>query len=918
MIEVEASAGGATWSTSITMEFLPSYTYELVEISLPSSLDWGEKLNAKGRVFPAPNESADLEVVLRTPEGIERTSIHEDSVCSNGTFEFSENLEFPGEWEVEISLIESATERRVKLGSYSVNVIKQLPDLSVDFNATQLVATSGESVKISFRVVDSSALLDGFVKVNLYDENSNELISSYIVSVKGGSSEEIVIDYSPSWSGTHTISAIVDPENGVEESNEDNNRASLKLTIVGPEHSEGVRVSYVLILGLLVAGALVTVLVARDHGRPFAPAPTPAIVDPCKEIRDRLRRVEDRLKRELKVVPKGISDEVDSNKVKEKLRRDLEARRKRISSAIRKLEDEIDVLKDEMESIREEISSLKEEGEDLRERAEKTRTDLSKFDRRLRKLDSLQKERDRAEQAVRNAENELEDAIEKAHDSVKKYSERLKNRFRHRTLERLFRESMERLKKAEERLKENPNSEYRKASVRKARDRLTHARKRLEEDKRWIEEKVREMERRLLNGGSVKRMRRVLEAKKKLLDGVENRVKAYKKKYSTQLAKRDDLRRELDSYESRIGEIDRRLEKRIKELERKSSMLEKSRRRIKELERMLKSMDMDEKKIEKTVRAHREINSLKREREELNRRLSDCERRYEQELARLRSETLRRKQKCEKERNKLLRQRRKLIKGLNKSKEEALRSADLWLSELKSVEDSTRELPKALKEFMEELRKVMDVLKLAGTKIDPNQFSGLWSWGNNVLGVLGAATGYAIEDMVSIPCPTDLITAVGGIYSIMSGLLDPTKAGGEDLILRTDKNWEDLNWAFKNWKDLFKDAEKDPLLLKAAKSYSDLAKAKLGDMKNCIGKLGIPNTSFQSSGNCEVDIEILNKELKKLKRIEEELDNCKAHLGTIEEARKKALGIKKRVQSLNRAARGLRLYGMAVRKKFKL
>ncbi|RLG39023.1 MAG: hypothetical protein DRO01_06050, partial [Thermoproteota archaeon] len=484
-VEAVASAGGVTWSSRITIGFLSPLTLERVDVSVPASLELGEELRVTGTISPAPPGPADLEVTLTSPAGDVSVTTHGGSVDREGRFEFIERLESPGRWEIDISLIAPETGERIHIGTYEVRVGTPLPDLRVIVGAEPTGRPEvGEPTQISLRVLDSSGSLSGVVRVNLYDETAGVLIFSDDLVVKGGSSDEITIEYSPTEPGLHAISAVVDPGNEIAESNEDNNGALLEVTVPppppsapGPPGSEppaatvtergGFDLAYLAALGLLAAGA--AALVARRRLETGPQLETPG-ADPCEGLRRELLGVERRLGEASSAVPAEFRGVEGTDAVEERLRADLEDEMGRVSGEIQRLRSSLEGLEAERDSLDRRIT-------DARERIEV-------LNRRLHRLESLRRSREEARQRVKEARQRLDEALREARGRARRKSERLREGARDRGLERRVRREEERLRRAVERLEERPESRSRRRAVERAKARLAEARGRLGEYER--------------------------------------------------------------------------------------------------------------------------------------------------------------------------------------------------------------------------------------------------------------------------------------------------------------------------------------------------------------------------------------------------------------------------------------------------
>ncbi|HDI86398.1 MAG TPA: hypothetical protein ENF83_03210, partial [Candidatus Korarchaeota archaeon] len=467
-VEAVASAGGVTWSSRITIGFLSPLTLERVDVSVPASLELGEELRVTGTISPAPPGPADLEVTLTSPAGDVSVTTHGGSVDREGRFEFIERLESPGRWEIDISLIAPETGERIHIGTYEVRVGTPLPDLRVIVGAEPTGRPEvGEPTQISLRVLDSSGLLSGVVRVNLYDETAGVLIFSDDLMVEEGSSDEITIEYSPTEPGLHEISAVVDPGNEVAESNEDNNGALLEVIVpppppsspgpsgseppaaTGTERGKGkFNLAYLAALGLLAAGA--AALVARRRLGTGPRLETPG-ADPCEGLRRELLGVERRLGEASSAVPAEFRGVEGTDAVEERLRADLEGEMRRVSEEIQRLRSSLEGLEAERNSLDRRIA-------DARER-------LRVLNRRLRRFESLRQSREEARQRVEEARQRLDEALREARGRARRKSERLRESARYRGLERRVRREEERLRRAVERLEERPESRSRRRAV---------------------------------------------------------------------------------------------------------------------------------------------------------------------------------------------------------------------------------------------------------------------------------------------------------------------------------------------------------------------------------------------------------------------------------------------------------------------
>ncbi|MDK2465104.1 MAG: CARDB domain-containing protein [Candidatus Korarchaeota archaeon] len=903
VIEVSAAAGGAAWFAELAVEFLPLETFKLVDVSLPPSLPLGDDLAVRGSVTPAPGEPADLEVTLRGPRGSARVSVHEGAVDPAGLMEFTESLETPGEWVIEISLLDPRTGERIELGRYSVDVEGPLPDLTVALNATPLEVSRGGEVLISLRVLESSGLLDGAVRVSVSDGVSRAPIFSDDLMVEGGSSGEVTLTYRPAVEGVLTISATVDPDDEVSESNEYNNRASLELRVSSPVPPAGGATQstpepevggswkdarHLTIAGIAALGAAVAVATARHRLRPVPPIPA-APADPCEGIdgiRRDLERVEERLREASLRVPEGLRGISSTDEVEGRLRGEVDARRRSIDEQIRRL--------------REEIGSLEAERRELEGSAERARERLEAIDRRLRRLEPLRRQRDLAAQGVEEAKERLEEGLRDLRESVRRFSERLRRGYRHRGMERSVNRAEERLRRAEERLAENPRSGSRVRAVERARERLARARERLREHERLIEGRVRERERKLLEGGATRHRRRALDRARSRLERAEERLREFERRHSEEISEREDLRGKIASAESRIGEIDQELAGK--------------RARIAELERSLSELDARRGAIRETVDAHREMARLLEEKRRIEGRIRDCEEEMEGRRQRRRD--------CELRLREALDRVDRLRTGLRARRSDVERAARGLESELESLEAPLDDWAGALKGFMGALRRVSSVLKLAKTDVDPTRFRGLWDWEGRLLGSLGTSAGYLAEELASGPVPTDLVKAVGGMYSIMSSILNPNTWGGGRLLMGMDLgDWDKILRAFNEFPRELEKLKGDPAKIRAAREGIEGVRGCLKGLAECLEGLHLPS-SIQLPGDCESALETANQELEMLADLDRRLTDCEARLeecrAGAEEARERAKEVRSRVSSLRRMAEGLVLYRRAVCKRLNL
>ncbi len=895
-IEATATAGGVSWSTTVVVGFVPAARYELAAVSAPPSLRLGEGLIIRGVVSPPPGRSADIEVTLRGPGGMERTSLHGGSVDPEGRFEFSEDLDVPGEWRVSISLISPETGERVHLGTLEIFVTPLSPDLTVVVGSE--ASSRPGALNISLAVLESTGRLSSPVRVSVYDETARVLVFSGSLSVENGSSERMFIEYEPAEPGTHVISAIVDPGNDISESDEENNEARLQVDVpvpsqpgptgqtaappAGPGGERGVLVPAILAAaGLAVGGAA---LAARRRSR--APA---AGIDPCEELRVELRGLDQRIRNAAPRVPPWAEDGVYDERER------LRAEREELEGEIQRLRNSTEELKNERESLRREASEARER--------------LGALNRRLREMDILQGRRDRSAQGLERAKERLRESIENVRKRVEGKSEGLRRGFRYRGLSRRVRAEEERLRRAAERLGERPESRSRRRAVKRAEARLAQARERLRAYEQSIEEKVREMERRLLNSSTIRSRRREVERMEERLRRAEERVSAYRRRHSGELEERARLEGELEGIRSRLAEVERE----IGEGESK----------LADLERRLRELDEREAELEGIEEARSALERLRREREEVQGRLDDCVKRVQ----RARAEEAERRRECEAELQKLVGE----VQASRSDLEGRLLAIERGVSEVRSgvdsadgdLRDGVEEWRDSFSSLLDALREVSDVLKLAGADIDPSRFSGLWDWGNGLLGALGSAAGYAIEDLASTPLPTDLVKAVGGMYSIMSSLLNPLTAGGSGLLLAAGgpEQWAEIQRAFRGFRSELKQAGEDPSKVRSAREGIESARSCLDGVESCLGGLAVP-PPVDLPDDCESALAAARGELSRLKGVGDRIKECEAALREAREAAQEAstlVGrVRSRAASLRRTARGLNLYRQAVAKRFRL
>lgn len=221
-------------SVTVTVENEAS-SITVTEFLNPSSADAGGAVEVYGDVTYNTGEEvvgADVNITIIDEEG-----------------EWVGTTDANGHYSIDITAPEGAGNFWVKVivtkGSLSGQNQKRLeviakPDLAItasdiDFNPS--APFSGETVQITITVRNNGDANANNFLVNAYDgdpDAGGDPIDSDTVSVSAKSDNSVALNWDTSGkSGTHFVYIVLDPSDTIDESNEDNNKASRPLTIKG-------------------------------------------------------------------------------------------------------------------------------------------------------------------------------------------------------------------------------------------------------------------------------------------------------------------------------------------------------------------------------------------------------------------------------------------------------------------------------------------------------------------------------------------------------------------------------------------------------------------------------------------------------------------------------------------------------------
>ncbi|WP_168169243.1 CARDB domain-containing protein [Thermococcus sp. 5-4] len=109
----------------------------------------------------------------------------------------------------------------------SVNVAERLPDLVVLNVSVPSIMQAGDNVTVNVTVLNSGNASASDVNVTLYAD-SDILGSALISALNPGANVTLSFNWTPEYAGIYNLTAVVDPDNSIEEFNESNNNLSVE------------------------------------------------------------------------------------------------------------------------------------------------------------------------------------------------------------------------------------------------------------------------------------------------------------------------------------------------------------------------------------------------------------------------------------------------------------------------------------------------------------------------------------------------------------------------------------------------------------------------------------------------------------------------------------------------------------------
>jgi len=145
----------------------------------------------------------------------------------------------------------------------TMRVAKEEPDLEVTYLDAQSDPVVGEEVEIQVTVTNSGVVDSDHVDVALIDPSGSEVLDTARIELEAGGSETINLYWTPDRAGSYDLVAVVDPDELIDESNENNNEMTIHLDVEDVKDDGSSNLTSLAILA--VAVVLLALLFGRRH-----------------------------------------------------------------------------------------------------------------------------------------------------------------------------------------------------------------------------------------------------------------------------------------------------------------------------------------------------------------------------------------------------------------------------------------------------------------------------------------------------------------------------------------------------------------------------------------------------------------------------------------------------------------------------